>query len=47
MMHISLRHLAAKMPSQLDNNFFSFFPSFLRDLQHKHKPFSKLPLKLS
>ena len=35
-MHISLRHLAAKMPSQLHN---SFLPSFLRDLQHKRKPF--------
>ena len=28
-MHFSLRHLAAKMPSQLYNNFISFLPSFL------------------
>ena len=34
--HISLRHLAAIIPSQLNNYFLpSFLPSFLRDLQHK------------
>ena len=27
-MHIFLRHLAAKMPSQLYNNFNSFLPSY-------------------
>ena len=27
-MHITLRHLAAKMPSQLYNNFISFLPSY-------------------
>ena len=41
-MHISLRQIAAKIPSQLHNYFL---PSFLRDLQHKRKPFSTLPLK--
>ena len=41
-MHISFRHLAAKIPSQLHNYFL---PSFWRDLQHKRKPFSTLPLK--
>ena len=35
-MHISLKHLAAKIPSQLYNYFL---PSFLRDLQNKAKPF--------
>ena len=30
--HIPLRHLAAKIPSQLDNYFL---PSFLQDFQHK------------
>ena len=34
--HFLLRHLAAKIPSQLHNYFL---PSFLRDSQHKHKPF--------
>ena len=39
-MHFSPRHLAAKMPSKVYNNFLpSFLPSFLRDLQHKRKPF--------
>ena len=35
-LHISLKHLAAKTPYQLHNYFL---PSFLRDLQHKRKPF--------
>ena len=35
-MHISLRHLAAKIPSLLHNYFLpSFLPSFLRDFPHK------------
>ena len=34
--HISLRQIAAKIPSQLYDNFL---PSFLWDLQHKRKPF--------
>ena len=34
--HIPLRHLAAIIPSQLNNYFLpSILPSFLRDLQHK------------
>ena len=41
--HISLRQITAKIPSHLHN----YFPSFLRDLQHKRKPFSMLPLKPS
>ena len=45
-LHISLKHLAAKIPYQLHNYFLpSFLPSFLRDLQHKRKPLSTLPLK--
>ena len=32
-MHISLRHLAAKMLSQLYNNLISFLPSFLPSYQ--------------
>ena len=42
--HIPLRHLAAKIPSQLHNNFLS---SFQRDLQHRGTLYSTLPLKLS
>ena len=50
-LHISLKHLAAKIPYQLHNYFL---PSFLRNLQHKRKPFiprcqkkkKKLPKRL-
>ena len=35
-LHVSLKHLAAKIPYQLHNYFLPFF---LRDLQHKRKPF--------
>ena len=41
-LHIPLKYLAAKIPYQPHNYFLA---SFLRDLQHKHKPFSTLPFK--
>ena len=41
-LHISLRHLAAKMPSHLHNYFL---PSFLRDLQYKRNPLFHAAIK--
>ena len=48
--HISLRQIAAKIPSQLHNDFLpSFLPYlltyFLRDLQHKRKTFIHAAIK--
>ena len=37
-LHVSLKHLAAKIPSQLHNYFV---PSLLQDLQHKRKHFTQ------
>ena len=48
-MHISLRHLAAKMPSQLYNNFISLLPSFLPSYETCSitvNPYSTLPLEI-
>ena len=40
--HISLKHLAAKIPSQLQNYFLpSSLPSFLRDFPHKGTLYSR------